>query len=292
CDSGFGHLIAKSLNQYGFNVIAACLFPDGEGAKSLQLESKFPDNLTILKMDVTKDEDIEIVHKEIENLTANGIELWGLVNNAGIARAGEIEWGSFEFHFKQIFEVNTMAVIKITRKFLPLLRKSKGRVINMCSSFCRFTVDGSVAYAMTKHAIASFSDGLRREMSKFGVKVVNIEPFFYSTNIIKNIDGIIRETWEQTDASIRDDYSIEYLKDRVYFVKNIALPLFERKKPEEVSNAVVDSLTSRITEPKFTCSATLLRPLIALLHLLPLEVVDLLFISSLATRFPPKNKKN
>src|SRR5687767_4910080 len=56
CDTGFGHNLAKRLDNYGFHVYAGCLFPSGEGAKCLQRECS--NRLTIVKLDVTKDEDV------------------------------------------------------------------------------------------------------------------------------------------------------------------------------------------------------------------------------------------
>jgi len=70
---------------------------------------------------------------------------------------------------------------------------------------------------MSKFAVRSFSDGLRREMEKFGVKVVTIEPNLYRTNIMdvdllsKSIDQI----WEKTDVKVRDDYGGENFCDKL-----------------------------------------------------------------------------
>ena len=60
-------------------------------------------------------------------------ELWALVNNAGVIERGEIEWMPMESCMKQ-FEVNTFGVMRVTKAFLPLLRKSKGRVVTTTST--------------------------------------------------------------------------------------------------------------------------------------------------------------
>lgn len=56
CDSGFGHHLARRLDAQGFVVFAGCLFPNGDGAQTLHRESS--SNMNILKLDVTKDEDV------------------------------------------------------------------------------------------------------------------------------------------------------------------------------------------------------------------------------------------
>lgn len=59
-------------------------------------------------------------------------ELWAVVNNAGLAMIAEIEWCSVD-SFQKILDVNVLGVVRVTKAFLPLLRHSKGRVINVSS---------------------------------------------------------------------------------------------------------------------------------------------------------------
>lgn len=66
CDTGFGHLLAKKLSNYGFTVFAGCLQPNGEGAKKLLREHH--ENLIIVPLDVTKDESVEAARKLVDNL--------------------------------------------------------------------------------------------------------------------------------------------------------------------------------------------------------------------------------
>lgn len=71
CDSGFGHQLACCLDRKGFVVFAGCLSPEGAGALSLKQHSS--SNLKILKLDVTKDEDVQRAKKTVqENLPEKG----------------------------------------------------------------------------------------------------------------------------------------------------------------------------------------------------------------------------
>ncbi|RWR99736.1 D-beta-hydroxybutyrate dehydrogenase-like protein [Dinothrombium tinctorium] len=148
CDSGFGYLTAKALNKNGFKVVAACLFPDGEGAQRLKLEVENKDEFEIVALNVTSDEHMDNVYQRIDHLVANGYELWGIVNNAGIGKLGEIEWATFDEMYENIFNIKINGAVKVTRKFLPLLRKSKGRIINVASLLGRLTIPGIVPYCM------------------------------------------------------------------------------------------------------------------------------------------------
>lgn len=64
CDSGFGYQLARCLDQRGFVVFAGCLFPQGPGAQSLSRQSS--SSLRILKLDVTKDEDVTQAKRTVQ----------------------------------------------------------------------------------------------------------------------------------------------------------------------------------------------------------------------------------
>lgn len=58
--------------------------------------------------------------------------LWGLVNNAGKLTVGMVEWQTLD-SFKSIADVNLWGMIFVTQIFLPLVKKARGRVVNMGS---------------------------------------------------------------------------------------------------------------------------------------------------------------
>lgn len=92
CDSGFGHLFALRLNAVGFDVIACCLQPDADGAASLRSRAAFPEKLMVVALDVTSNASVGDAEKIVkEHLKKRGVELWAVVNNAGIARCSEVE---------------------------------------------------------------------------------------------------------------------------------------------------------------------------------------------------------
>ncbi|KAI8794239.1 retinol dehydrogenase 7, partial [Biomphalaria glabrata] len=83
--------------------------------------------------------------------------LWGLVNNAGIL--GNIAFSEFctKNDYLACMEVNLFGLIEMTKTFLPLVRNSKGRVINTSSCFGRFAVMAPV-YTITKFGVEAYSD--------------------------------------------------------------------------------------------------------------------------------------
>ena len=128
CDSGFGHQVCYKLDSYGFHVFAGLLSTDSESAEKLR--NNCSNRLKILKLDVTQVEDVKNAVKQIEE---SGLELWALLNNAGIAQYALTEMGTDVEVFQKIFAVNVFGLVRVTKHCLPLLRKSGGRVVNMSS---------------------------------------------------------------------------------------------------------------------------------------------------------------
>ncbi|KAK5847984.1 hypothetical protein PBY51_017071 [Eleginops maclovinus] len=183
CDSGFGHQLARVLDDKGFVVFAGCLAPEGAGAHSLAKRSSC--NLKILKLDVTSDKEVQQAKTTVlRNLPDKG--LWAVVNNAGITDWAEIEWSSIE-DFKRMIDINLFGSIRVTSAFLPLVRAAKGRMVFMSSIFAFFTCLNMGAYSVSKRGLEAFADCLRVEMASFGVKVSIIQPgnFGQATNILK-----------------------------------------------------------------------------------------------------------
>ncbi|MPC60890.1 D-beta-hydroxybutyrate dehydrogenase, mitochondrial [Portunus trituberculatus] len=158
CDSGFGFALAKHLDSLGFRVVAGCLAQDGEGAK--QLRASASPRLHTIQLDITSVDEVRHAVQEVEALIPEGEVLWGLVNNAGLSTFGEVEWVQ-EHTFRKILEVNLMGMVTVTKAFLPLIRKAKGRVVNVSSMYGRMGNVRRSPYVLSKYAVEGFTDCLR-----------------------------------------------------------------------------------------------------------------------------------
>lgn len=137
--------------------------------------------------------------------------LWAIVNNAGIGYPGPIEWQPVE-EMKKTLEVNLWGMVNITKAFLPLLKRTKGRVVNVASSSGRLSSPFAAAYCISKFGVEAFSDALRNEMKHFGVTVHIIEPGIFKTAITdaeKNIKYLQR-LWENLDGDTKECYGGEF----------------------------------------------------------------------------------
>jgi len=106
-----------------------------------------------------------------------------LVNNAGVAVGGTFEQVSEE-DFEWLFDINFWGMVRMTRAFLPLLRKSDdARVVNLSSVYGLVAPPEQVAYAASKFAVRGFSEALRHELEGSGVGVTVVHPAGVNTAI-------------------------------------------------------------------------------------------------------------
>ncbi|XP_056418448.1 retinol dehydrogenase 16-like isoform X2 [Hyla sarda] len=208
CDSGFGNLVARNLDKRGIRVLAACLTENG--AENLKKETSSRVNTVIL--DVTNTQSVQAAVKWAYAIVGDK-GVWGLINNAGVSvPCSATEWMTKEDFFK-IININLLGVVDVTIHFLPLIRKARGRVVNVSSIAGRLSVC-SGGYCPSKYGVESFTDSLRREMKPFGVKVCMIEPGFFDTRITSKemLRKSAEKCWNSTSEEVKKSYGQEFFK--------------------------------------------------------------------------------
>ena len=179
CDSGFGRLVAVELHRLGATVFAGCL----SEASCRELHGKYgKDRMRAFLLDVRKNEDVE---RAVGRVRKSALPLLGVVNNAGISAFGWAEALDVKTYQRNM-DVNFFGVVRMTRAFLPLLRKHRGRLVNMGSIGARMPSAFGSAYLSTKAAMTSYSESVRQEVHRFGVKVSLVEPGFFATELLSD----------------------------------------------------------------------------------------------------------
>uniref|UniRef100_A0A4W3HWH1 D-beta-hydroxybutyrate dehydrogenase, mitochondrial n=1 Tax=Callorhinchus milii TaxID=7868 RepID=A0A4W3HWH1_CALMI len=219
CDSGFGFAIAKHMHEQGFRVFAGCLLKDKGGEGTKNLEGMGSDRMTVVQLDVCKDEEVaQAVEFVGEHLKDREKGLWGIINNAGISTFGEVEFTTLKT-YKDVAEVNLWGTIRVTKGFLPYVRRAKGRVVNITSMLGRMANPARSPYCVTKFGVEGFSDCLRYEMHRWGVKVSLVEPgnFISATSLYspESIKKIADKMWDELPDIVRQDYGKEYFDAQV-----------------------------------------------------------------------------
>ncbi|XP_013128137.1 retinol dehydrogenase 1 [Oreochromis niloticus] len=246
CDSGFGNLLAKQLDRKGFQVMAACLTEKG----AADLAAAASPRLKTFLLDVT---DSASIRKAVESVSREVGErgLWGLVNNAGRSTPiGPTEWMKLE-DFTKVLDVNLIGVIDVTLQFLPLLKKARGRVVNVASILGRLSLTGG-GYCLSKWGVEAFSDSLRRNMQHFGINVSIIEPGFFKTNVtrVDLIDADLRRLWSRLPQDVKDSYGATYL-DEYMKAQAFSMGLLCSPDISKVTRCMEHALTARFPRRRY-----------------------------------------
>jgi len=167
--SGIGFATAVRLARRG-TIVFAGIRRQVDGEALLRENSG---RIKPMLLDVTDDASLQRARTRIESLRE--FRLDALVNNAGIAVAGPLELLP-QSELRRQFDVNFFAPMALTQAFLPLLRESGGRIVNVSSVAGKMAAPYLGAYSASKFALEAASDALRLELRPFGVSVSVIEP--------------------------------------------------------------------------------------------------------------------
>lgn len=281
CDTGFGHLSAKRLSDLNFHVFAGCLDTSSPGA----LELAQVKNVTVLQLNVTQAEQVAAAVERVQtHCLASQSTLHAIVNNAGIAAAGLTEWGHLQ-SYRQVFKVNAEGIVRVTQAFTPLLCKSRGRIVNMGSLGGRGGFPFLMAYGMSKAAVSSYTQVLRKQMAPAGVNVIFIEPAAYRTPLM-NFDfmsNMIATTWKQTEEQVQADYGPDLVAFNLKVIAftdwacSIGLDV-ARNDPVEVVDIVEEAVAASHPQHSYVAIASFVWPItFVLLDILPSDLLDVSF---------------
>jgi short-subunit dehydrogenase len=234
--TGIGKACALYLDKLGFKVYAGVR----KQADGDILKEKASDKLTPIILDVTDAGSIENAVSTIEK--ENNHEIYGLVNNAGIGISGVLEVTPVT-EIRKLMEVNVIGLLAVTQAMIPLLRKSKGRIINIGSTSSLLAFPGASAYSASKFAVRAITDSLRLELKLLGMSVILVAP-----------GAVESEIWDKGKAykeKLRKTVKPEIAELYAQLIKfGDKLNAELNKIPaSEVAKVVADALTS--AKPKY-----------------------------------------
>ncbi len=169
--SGIGKSIGEFLSSKGFTVYGTSRTPD-----------KYNDNFpfSLIKMDVTIQDSISETIAYILNKEKS---LDVVINNAGVGITGPIE-ETPEIEIKNAFETNLYGPINVMKAVLPQMRLQRsGIIINITSIAGYMGLPYRGIYSATKAALEITTESLRMEVKQFGIRMTNIAPGDFATNI-------------------------------------------------------------------------------------------------------------
>ena len=176
CSSGIGRATALLLAAKGYQVLAGVRSKnDADEIAALGLAKLSP-----VLLDVIQDEEVMSLVQQIESTSPSG--LYALVNNAGVGLPAALELCSLD-ELRLLLEVNTIGPLRMIQACLPMLRKARGRVINISSMNGTLAMPMVGAYSASKFALEALSDTLRLELRPWQISVSIIRPGQTSTAI-------------------------------------------------------------------------------------------------------------
>jgi NAD(P)-dependent dehydrogenase (short-subunit alcohol dehydrogenase family) len=175
--TGFGRILSEEVLKAGDNVVATARKVE----QVADLEQKYPSHALALPLDVTKQD-------HVDTAVANTLERFGrvdvLVNNAGYGVAGAIEEVS-EAELSPMYETNVFGLLRVTRAFLPQLRKQRsGHILNLSSIGGLTAGPGWGTYQSTKFAVEGLSEALAQEIAPLGIRLTIVEPGPFRTDFL------------------------------------------------------------------------------------------------------------
>jgi len=151
-----------------------------EGAKVIIFDIVKPDyDVDFYQVDITKEEEIQKAFQKIKHLDI-------VVNNAGIYFQASIEETSQE-QLDKIIDVNFKGAYLISKYALPLIKESKGNIINISSVVGIVSDPTSPAYCSTKAALIMLTKCMAREYGLKGVRVNAILPGPIDTPLLRRV---------------------------------------------------------------------------------------------------------
>ena len=194
--TGIGRGVARRFAAEGAKV-----FIVGLDEAELKESVAFDSNMAYMSADITKDETLDKLTAEIKNRYGR---LDILVNNAGWAPVTPISSVKIE-EYDKVFAINVRALVNLTIHVLPLLKASRGNIINMSSAVCKNHLLNMSMYAGTKAAVEIFTNIWAKELAKDGIRVNALSigsietPIYGKTDLS---DGGIKEHIEKVTAMI------------------------------------------------------------------------------------------
>ncbi len=257
--SGIGRATVLHLAAAGWQVWAGVrAASDGD-----QLVHDSAGRVAPLLLDVTNARSVEEAAAVVARAVgADGLS--ALVNNAGVTGSGPVEYLALE-EWRRVLEVNVLGQLAMTRAFLPLLRRGRGRIVFVGSVLGRVSMPLGGPYQASKHALAAIARSLRQELSSSGLEVVLLEPGAIRTPIWdKNLQAI-----EQLPVEARRHYGPFLQAGRRWSEegRRDGIP------PERVASVIESALTSARPRPRYLVGRDALM-FAALDRLLPDRLLD------------------
>ena len=231
--TGIGEACALRLDRAGHRVYAGVRREEDAAG----LRQRGSDRIVPVILDVTVQAQIDATARQIAD---GGGSLDGVVNNAGIARGGPLEYLPLDTWREQL-DVNVLGQVAVTRAMLPFIRAATGRIVFIGSIAGKLATTLMGPYGASKFAIEAIGESLRSELLPWGIRVSVIEPGAIKTPIWDK--G--RHEADRLEQALPEEARTRYAKHVAAIRKGIEMQDRQGASPDKVAAAVEHALFSR-----------------------------------------------
>lgn len=235
--SGLGRACALGLAEAGFRVFAS-VRKEADAPESTGSPAAFG-RITPVRVDVTDEASVAEAAERISGLVGEE-GLWGLVNNAGICVSAPLECVSPQ-RLREQLDTNVVGQLAVTQAFLPMLRRTRGRVVNVTSGLGSVAIPFLGAYASAQFAKEALTDVLRRELRALGVDVALVQPGAIMTPIWGKVSVAARAAMDGVPEHIAELYRIPFNR---FLHHNEQQARASETRPEHFAETVRQALTA------------------------------------------------
>jgi NAD(P)-dependent dehydrogenase (short-subunit alcohol dehydrogenase family) len=197
--TGIGEALVVRLQREGWQVFATYRDSPPDSARWFG-ES----NVIAVPCDVTDHDQVLAAASTVAEHTGGTLDL--LINNAGYSpNEGVIEAANMT-EYRRAFDVNFWGPVQVVQATTPLLRRSRGRIINSTSSSVYITIPMYSAYPSSQAALTIFTQHLRMELAPFGIEVTNLEPGGVDTSMVELGPEAEARQWASIPDALREQY--------------------------------------------------------------------------------------
>jgi NAD(P)-dependent dehydrogenase (short-subunit alcohol dehydrogenase family) len=242
--SGLGKAAAIHLTELGYRVFAGVRTESSAAALS-GVPSSTGELIPVI-LDVTDTASIAQAGQLVEHWCSD-TGLWAVVNNAGISISSPLECVPMEVLRTQL-ETNVVGTVAVSQRFLPLLRTSGGRIINVSSGISNIALPYLGAYAAAQFAKEGLSDALRRELRPLGVSVSVIQPGAVFTPIWGKMRRSADEILAAAPAEVVATYRERFIK---FMDASEGLAQASRTTTADYADAVAAALAAKRPKTRY-----------------------------------------
>lgn len=179
--SGIGKATAELLAKQGLRLILC-----GRRTEVLeQLKRKLSKYTEIFSLNFDQ-RSFNEVETAFNSLPVDWKEIDVLINNAGNAHGLESLIDGDINDWDLMLDGNVKGLLYVSKMILPgMKQRNSGHIVNISSVAARQTYANGVVYCASKKAVDTISDGMRLELTEFGIKVTNIQPGVVETDFSK-----------------------------------------------------------------------------------------------------------